>query len=60
MATETKTETKTKTYTKEQLLESEKYAGKRDLLSALLDGKKKYSLADVDKMIDKYMKGEVK
>lgn len=49
-----------KTYTKEQLLESEKYADKRDLLSALLDDKRKYSLSEVDKQIEKYMKGEVK
>lgn len=49
-----------KTYTKEQLLESEKYANKRDLLSALLDGKRKYSLSEVDKQIEKYMKGTVK
>ena len=52
--------TATKTYTKEQLMESQKYADKRDMLSALLDEKKKYSLSDVDKMIEKYMKGEVK
>lgn len=49
-----------KTYTKEQLLESRKYADNRDLLSALLDEKRKYSLSEVDKQIEKYMKGVVK
>ncbi|MBP3488864.1 MAG: hypothetical protein J6K53_10770 [Roseburia sp.] len=51
--------TGTKIYTKEQLMESKRYADKRDLLSALLSGSKKYSLSDVDKMIEKYMKGMV-
>lgn len=52
--------TGTKTYTKEQLMESQKYAGKRDMLSAFLDDRKRYSLGDVDKIIEKYMKGAVK
>lgn len=49
-----------KTYTKRQLLEAKKYAGKRDLLMAILSENKKYTLEDVDKAIEKYMKGTVK
>lgn len=53
-------ETNTKRYTKEQLIVSQRYADKRDLLEALLDDDKKYSLSDADGKIEKYMKGEVK
>lgn len=53
-------ETTTKRYAKEQLIASQRYADKRDLLEALLDDDKKYSLSDVDSKIEKYMKGEVK
>lgn len=53
-------ETNTKRYTKEQLIASQRYADKRDLLEALLDDGKKYSLSDADSKIEKYMKGEVK
>ena len=53
-------ETNTKRYTKEQLIASRRYADKRDLLEALLDDDKKYSLSDADSKIEKYMKGEVK
>ncbi len=53
-------ETNTKRYTKEQLIASQRYADKRDLLEALLDDDKKYSLSDADSKIEKYMKGEVK
>ncbi len=53
-------EATTKKYAKEQLIASQRYADKRDLLEALLDDDKKYSLSDVDSKIEKYMKGEVK
>lgn len=53
-------EAATKRYSKEQLTASQRYADKRDLLEALLDSGKKYSLSDVDSKIEKYMKGEVK
>lgn len=46
-------------YTKEQLLASTKYANRRDLISALLDGGKTYTLDKVDALIDKFMKGKV-
>ena len=47
-------------YTREQLLGSKKYAGRRDLISVLLDGDKGYTLSEADGLIEKYMKGEVR
>ncbi|GAA0230025.1 hypothetical protein [Metaclostridioides mangenotii] len=43
-------------FSKEQLINSEKYAAKRDLLTALLDADKEYSFLEVDKEIDKFEK----
>ena len=45
---------------KEQILASERYKEKRDLVDALLDGKRKYTLETVDRMIETYQKGQVK
>lgn len=47
-------------FSKEQLLSSAKYRGKKDLVSALLDGSKTYTIAEVDQMVDRFMKGKVK
>lgn len=47
-------------YTKEQLLASKKYQSKRDVLNALLDKGKTYTMEQVDTNIDKFMKGEVR
>ena len=66
--TETKTEqaaaTYTKeqlaaTYTKEQLAASKRYANRRDLIRALLEDGKAYTLKEADELIEKYMKGKV-
>lgn len=46
-------------HTKEQILRSERYAKRRDLLSALLENDKQYTLEEVDTAIDKFMKGKV-
>lgn len=43
-------------FTKEQILNSKKYSEKRDLINALLENNKSYSLAEVDEMIEKFMK----
>ena len=48
------------TYTKEQIIGSKKYAGRVDLLSALLEPGKSYMLEEVDKKMEKYMKGAVR
>lgn len=47
-------------YTKEQLRLAHRYAASRDLISALLEDGKTYTLVEVDKLIDNYLKGEVK
>ena len=48
------------TYTKEQIIGSRKYADRVDLLSALLEPGKSYTLEEVDKKMEKYMKGAVR
>lgn len=48
------------TYSKEQFLESKKYAAKRDILHVLLNQKDKYSIVQVNAMIEKFKKGKVK
>lgn len=47
-------------FTKEQILAASKYADRRDLVNALLDDKKRYTMKMVDEAISKYMKGQVK
>ncbi len=47
-------------FSKEQIAASEKYFGQRDLVEALLDSRKKYTLETVDNLIERYKKGQVK
>lgn len=47
-------------YTKEQLAGSKRYANSRDLISALLENGKTYTLDEVDKLIADYKKGKVR
>lgn len=47
-------------FTKAQLLASEKYAGRKDLISTLLAEDKKYTADEADKWIEAYLKGKVK
>lgn len=47
-------------FSKEQIAVSERYRDHRDLVEALLDERKKYTFEDVDNMIEKYRKGQVK
>lgn len=44
-------------YTKQRLLTLGKYRGRRDLLSVLLKEDKTYTLDQVDKLIENFMKG---
>lgn len=46
-------------YTKEQLAASKKYANRRDLIGALLENGKTYTLAEADALIEQFMKGKV-
>lgn len=48
------------TYTADQLAASKRYANRRDLIRALLDSGKRYTLDEVDRLIESYMKGQVK
>jgi len=47
-------------FSKVQILASAQYANRRDLVDALLDDNKKYTKAEVDQLVDKFMKGQVK
>ena len=46
-------------FTKAQLMASNKYAGRKDLIGALLDDKESYTIAKVDALIENYLKGKV-
>ena len=46
--------------TKEQLAASKRYAKRRDLIMALLEPGKTYTLNEADRLIDGFMKGKVK
>lgn len=62
MATAKKEETTTKvvsSFSKEQILSAVKFANRRDLLSVVLEDGKTYTVEDVQKEIDKFMKGKV-
>ena len=45
---------------KEQVLTFKRYANRRDLLSVLLEDGKEYTTDQIDKLIEKFMKGKVK
>lgn len=46
-------------FTKAQLLSSKRFAGRRDILNALLKENQKYTVKAVEQMIENYMKGKV-
>lgn len=43
-------------FTKEQILASAMYANRRDLVDALLEKDKKYTMEQVDELVNSYMK----
>lgn len=47
-------------FSKNQVLTFDRYANRRDLLSALLKDGKKYTIDQVDRLIQNFMKGKVK
>lgn len=47
-------------FSKEQIRASANFVNRRDLVDALLDENKSYTLNTVDEMIQKYLKGQVK
>lgn len=46
-------------FSKEQLLASARFANRRDIVSAILQAGRQYSIAEVEIMIENYMKGLV-
>nr|DAY76846.1 MAG TPA: hypothetical protein [Caudoviricetes sp.] len=58
--TEVKPQVFVDVFTKQQLAESKRYKKKRDLLEALLENGKTYTIAQVDKIIGDYLKKEVR
>ena len=58
--TEEKPQVSADVFTKQQLAESKRYKKKRDLLEALLENGKTYTIAQVDKIIGDYLKKEVR
>lgn len=57
---QTPTVKKPNVFTKSQLVNSAKYRDRRDLVDALLNNNEKYTIEQVDKTIENYMKGKVK
>ncbi len=58
--TEVKPQVFADVFTKQQLAESKRYKKKQDLLEALLENGKTYTIAQVDKIIGDYLKKEVR
>lgn len=53
------TEKKKQTFVKEQIVSAKKYEDEVDIVNALLDEDKSYTLAEVDNIIDEFKKGRV-
>ncbi|EOS27680.1 hypothetical protein C806_00127 [Lachnospiraceae bacterium 3-1] len=47
-------------FTKEQLLNSERFQNRKDIINALLESDKHYTVKQTEQMIENYMKGKVK
>ena len=47
-------------YNKAQLMTSQRYAARRDLLAALLEENKTYTHDQVETLVNSYLKGEVR
>lgn len=47
-------------FSKKAILASNRYANRRDALGAILEDDKEYSAAEVDDLLEKFMKGTVK
>lgn len=47
-------------FQKEQILASKKYSNRKDIINTLLEDGKEYSLKEVDKTINDFMKRKVK
>lgn len=47
-------------FTKKQFVESKRFANRKDLVNALLDDKKTYSIEEVEKTINDFLYGKKK
>lgn len=47
-------------FTKQELMESKKFANKRDLAAAILEDGKTYTIANAEQILNDFLKGEVK
>lgn len=54
-----KVENSEERFTKEQLIEAKRFMGNRDLLGAMLEDGKSYTIAEVIKKIEAFRKGKV-
>lgn len=55
-----KAKSKEPTFTKEQILKSEKYKDRKDILNVILNDDSFYTIKEIDSAIDRFMKREVK
>lgn len=53
-------ENKNAVFSKEQLLGSKRFSGRKDIINALLDPDKQYTVEAAETLIENYMKGKVK
>jgi hypothetical protein len=60
MAEKEKIEKAEEMFSKAQIIGSKKYFTRRDLLNAILEDGREYTLSEVDKKIDSFMKKAVK
>lgn len=47
-------------YSKDQILQSARFANRKDALSVILKDGKSYSLSEIDSLYERFMKGRVK
>lgn len=47
-------------FSKEQLLAAKHFQNRQDIVNALLQSDKQYTIAEVEKMVSDYMRGRVK
>lgn len=47
-------------FLKEQLTGSERFRDRKDVLNALLEEDREYTISEAEQLIEKYMKGKVK
>ncbi|MEY8266912.1 hypothetical protein AALA79_11150 [Lachnospiraceae bacterium 64-25] len=53
-------ERKEELFTLEQLIAAEKFGNRKDMLKAILSDREEYAISEVEKRIEKFMKGKVK